>query len=168
MFEKSTIKGVPKSEENLTKVNDGYYVYGQNIQRQYSNPVLMDKKYLQKIKTNEPILAYTSSVGEIGMISESFYRTGNNGAFQGLFSKMTSNSLSIMKFILTSTKLHFKDLGYGTSMSNIMNMVIKLPLKNGEIDFEFIENFMVELEKQKIDRLKSYLESVGLSNVNSK
>ncbi len=62
-------------------------MFGQNIKYQYPQGILLDKKYLQSVDYQHPILGYTSSVGEIGIIKEPFYRSGDNGAFQGLFSK---------------------------------------------------------------------------------
>ena len=51
---------------------------------------------------NEPIkIFYTSSVGEIGMICESFYRSGDNGAFQGLLPKFTDYNKKHILFILS-------------------------------------------------------------------
>lgn len=87
LFIKKTVKGYPKSKENLTPVKNGYYVYGQNIKHQYNFKILMNDIYLYKIELGHPILAYTSSVGEIGLIEESFYRSGDNGAFQALIPK---------------------------------------------------------------------------------
>lgn len=81
MFEKRTIRGVPKNEENLEENSKGYHIFGQNIKYQYPQKILVNSKYLTQVEENKPILAYTSSTCQIGMIKESFYRTGNNGAF---------------------------------------------------------------------------------------
>ena len=42
LFIKKTVKGYPKSKENLTPVKNGYYVYGQNIKHQYNFKILMN------------------------------------------------------------------------------------------------------------------------------
>ena len=81
------MKGYPKTAEDMTENENGYPVYGQNIQWKYAHKLLLDEKYLHRVDPDYPILAYTSSVGEIGMIDEDFYRSGDNGAFQGLFPK---------------------------------------------------------------------------------
>ena len=158
MFEKKTIKGVPKNEENLTPNENGFYMYGQNILRQYNYKILLDSKYLQIVDENYPILAYASSVGEIGLIKESFYRSGNNGAFQGLFSKEHKYTLNELQFILSSIKTQFRFFNYGTSMADVVNLKIQLPLKEKSlafsnpcdnvknIDFDFMESFIRELE----------------------
>lgn len=100
LFIKKTVKGYPKSKENLTPVKNGYYVYGQNIKHQYNFKILMNDIYLYKIELGHPILAYTSSVGEIGLIEESFYRSGDNGAFQALIPKDNQISKYELQYII--------------------------------------------------------------------
>lgn len=41
---------------------------------------------------------------------------------------------------------------------------IQLPTKNGEIDFEFIENFIAQLEAEKMTQLEAYLLASGLKD----
>jgi hypothetical protein len=147
LFIKKTIKGVPKKDEDLTENPNGYHIFGQNIKYQYEHKVLMDEKYLQTVESHKPILAYTSSVGEIGMIAESFYRTGDNGAFQGLFPLFDINEYA-MRYILTVLQKHFADFGYATSMANIMSMKIYLPItSDGTPDFDYMERYIRAMEK---------------------
>ena len=163
LFEKKTIRGVPKKEENLNPNEQGFYMYGQNILRQYDYKILCNEKYLQRVDENYPILAYASSVGEVGLIKESFYRSGNNGAFQGLFPKK-KYSFRVMLYIVASLKLHFKQFNYDTSMADVINLKISLPIKDGEIDYEFMEKFIAELEAEQIAELEAYLTAAGLKN----
>ena len=44
------------------------------------------------------------------------------------------------------------------------NIKIQLPTKNGEIDFEFMESFIAELEAERIAELSAYLSVSGLDN----
>jgi hypothetical protein len=46
----------------------------------------------------------------------------------------------------------------------VKNQIIKLPIKNGEIDFDFIESFVAELEAQRVAELESYLQVTGLKD----
>ena len=87
LFDKKTIKGVPKIEEDLTENTNGYHVFGQNIKYQYPQKVLLNEKYLQVVKPEKPILAYISIVGEIGIIKKRFYRTEEKSEYRGLFQK---------------------------------------------------------------------------------
>jgi hypothetical protein len=64
----------------------------------------------------------------------------------------------------------YKSLGnkysWGDSISNgkIQTDKVTLPIKNDEIDFEFMESFIVELEAERIVVLEAYLLSAGLIN----
>lgn len=164
MFDKKTIKGIPKSEENLEENVNGYHVFGQNISYQYPQKVINDSKYLTVLEKNKPIIAYTSSTAQIGIINESFYRTGNNGAFQGLFPKFSENNFNIMVFILECIKRTFIDFGYNTSMANVLDIKIQVPIKNQELDFDFMNTFIAELEAERIAELSAYLKVSGLDN----
>jgi len=41
---------------------------------------------------------------------------------------------------------------------------IQLPFKNGKIDFDFIENFICDLEKERIIKLEAYIVATGLKD----
>lgn len=129
LFTKKTMKGYPKVKKNLEENPNGYYVYGQNIQRQHPQKILMDEIYLHRVDPEHPILAYISSVGEIGLIDEDFYRSGDNGAFQGLFPKDRKYSKLEVLYFLSALKKRFADFGYTTGMSEIMSLTILLPIQ---------------------------------------
>ncbi len=171
LFEKRTMKGYPKKDENLTENKNGYHIFGQNIKHQYPQKVLLDEKYLHRISPKKPILAYASSVGEIGLIKESFYRSGDNGAFQGLFPRFKDYNVRHLLFILSKLENIFNDFGYATGMSDVLNLKISLPLKPAaktqtlkDIDFHFMEKFIAELEQCRLAELEAYLKATGLSD----
>lgn len=173
IFIKKTVRGIPKSEEDLTENVQGYHVFGQNIKYQYSYKVLWDDKYLTRVDSNYPILAYTSSVGEIGIITESFYRTGDNGAFQGLFPR-TKIKLMAMLYILACLQKRFTVFDYSTSMANIVGLTLELPViehadSNHEytvddIDWQYMEDRIKELEEDRIKELDAYLKATNLDD----
>lgn len=143
LFTKKTMKGYPKKAESYEEVENGYHIYGQNIGWQYPYKVLMDEQYLHKVESDKPILAYTSSVGEIGLINESFYRSGDNGAFQGLFPIGYHPNLLQMQFVLSILKKEFEAFRYDTSMQNTMDITFKLPITStGEPDWQYMEDYM--------------------------
>lgn len=140
------MKGFPKRDENLSENIDGYHIFGQNIKYQYPQKVLLDEKYLHKIEPEKPILAYTSSASEIGMIAESFYRSGDNGAFQGLFPKFKDyNKKHILYFLATLSK-YFVNFGYSTGMSNVLSLVIPVPYVQNKLAFKYMESYIKALE----------------------
>lgn len=163
LFEKKTMLGVPKYAENLIENNDGYHIFGQNISYQYPQKVLLDEKYLHKVDENYPILAYTSSAAEIGMIKESFYRTGDNGAFQGLIPKEKYNRYHILYF-LTLLERYFSNFGYSTSMANIIDLNIELPVINNSIALDFMESYIKIFELGCMECLEEYFVTNGLNS----
>lgn len=48
--------------------------------------------------------------------------------------------------------------------SEVINAEISLPVQNGEIDFEFMDTFIAELEAERIAELSAYLKESGLDN----
>ena len=44
------------------------------------------------------------------------------------------------------------------------NLNIKLPVKDGKIDFDFMESFIAELEAERVAELSAYLKISGLDN----
>lgn len=52
----------------------------------------------------------------------------------------------------------------GYKLEDIKAHIIKLPVKNGKIDFEFMESFIAELEAQRIAELEAYLSITGLKD----
>lgn len=177
LFEKKTMKGYPKVKENLDTNETGYHVYGQNIMWQYPQKVVMDEIYLHKVNPEHPILAYTSSVGEIGMIDESFYRSGDNGAFQGLFPKWENNRYEV-QYVLSILRRYFTNFGYSTSMANIIDLIFILPIQtdtnntpvidqnhtyhpDGYIpDWTYMEKYIRAIEKVVIKNVVDYKDSV--------
>lgn len=69
-------------------------------------------------------------------------------------------------FITNSLRFLNKIYGYDNMClwSKIKDRKIKLPKKDGKIDFEFMEDFVAELKKQSVSRIKEYLKMEGLGN----
>ncbi|HCS32680.1 MAG TPA: restriction endonuclease [Eubacterium sp.] len=72
---------------------------------------------------------------------------------QGLFFSISLNYLS-------------REFGYENmcSWEKIKSKTIQLPQSNGEIDFDFMESFIAELEAQRIAELSAYLKVSGFDN----
>ena len=159
VFDKKTVKGYPKKIEDLTSVKDGYHTFGQNIYYQHSQRIKMPDKYLFKV--TRPILAYASSTGSVGMINESFYRSGDNGAFQALLPKFNDERATTMLFILVIMKRVFAQFNYNTNVRGILDIDIELPVNStGEIDFDYMQNYICAMEKQTIKGAVEYKDRV--------
>lgn len=71
-------------------------------------------------------------------------------------------------FIASALKMSLNNFGYGSQLSSSklkeLEFIIQLPVKNGKIDFEFIEEFIAELEAERIAELEAYLVATGLKD----
>lgn len=65
----------------------------------------------------------------------------------------------------TALRATFSD-GYANypTLDKLKNLKIKLPTRNGEIDFAFMERFIAELEAERMAELEAYLVASGLKD----
>ena len=71
------------------------------------------------------------------------------------------------QFFLTAMEKSFSSFSWGSSSFNVKiieNQIVKIPVKDGKPDFEFMESFIAELEAERIEELEAYLEVTGLSD----
>lgn len=85
-----------------------------------------------------------------------------------VFSLKPKFDISDNQGLFLANSLHFlyKFFGYDNmcSWEKIKSEKIQLPTKNGEIDFDFMESFIAELEAERMAQLTSYLKASGLDN----
>lgn len=71
-------------------------------------------------------------------------------------------------FIAATLNIALSGFGYGSQLSSSklksLDFKIKLPVKNGQIDFDFMERFIAELEAERIAELEAYLTATGLKD----
>ena len=158
-FDEGKLKLLSNKQENLiefigrTRINNGI------------------KGYVERLKL-EPNMENTISISQIGTITAQI-RTKKWYASQNIFILSKKGdyekliSLYVVSSINKSLRGSFSD-GYGNypTLSKLKDLVIQLPTKNNEPDFEFMENFISILEKEKIDKLDSYISVSGLKNYN--
>ncbi len=74
-------------------------------------------------------------------------------------------SIKVLLFIVSSWKKCIPNLGYSRHWSLAKNALFSLPIEqNNKIDFNFIETFIKELEKEQTSQLDVYLEASGLKD----
>lgn len=125
------------------------------------------KGYLKRLEI-EPNPSDVISVSQIGTIVAQI-RTEKWYASQNIFSLSPKNgyekliSLFGVAAVNKSLKGSFSD-GYGNypTLKKLKDLKIQLPTKNGEIDFDFMEQFIAELEAERIAELEAYLLATGL------
>ena len=70
----------------------------------------------------------------------------------------------IAKFIVSSINSIIGTIEYGkNTASRLKNYVIQLPVIDSKIDFEFMERYVEEIEKERIQKLEEYLNEIGLT-----
>lgn len=80
--------------------------------------------------------------------------------------KFSANEKLLHFFTSTIEKsIKFK-FGYENKAgwAKVQEEKIQLPTKNGEIDFEFMESFIAELEAERVEELEAYLVATGLKD----
>lgn len=86
---------------------------------------------------------------------------------QHLVPKFTPFNRAIASVIISACRIATtKKYDYGNKFNrDAMNKTkIHLPTKNGQLDFDFMESYMAELEKERLEKLKAYLKSSKLND----
>lgn len=86
---------------------------------------------------------------------------------QHLVPKTKPFNKSIASVIISASRISTsKQYDYGNKFNRVeMNKTkIQLPTKNGKIDFEFMENFIAELETERIKNLETYIVATCLKD----
>lgn len=138
------------------------------------------------------VVRMSSNNGQKGFINEDeiYLNDGNTIAFGQDTATMfyqehpyfTGDKIKILKtknkrfnkknaqFFISTMSKSFSSFSWGSSSFNvniIENQKITLPVsKNKEIDFDFMESFIAELEAERISELKAYLKATGLKDYN--
>lgn len=73
-------------------------------------------------------------------------------------------SMKSLMFITSAWRRCIPDKGYARHWSLAEKAVFQLPTRNGKIDFDFMENFIAELEAQRYAELEAYFLVTGLKD----
>lgn len=74
------------------------------------------------------------------------------------------HNIRCLLWIITAWQKQIPNLGYARHWKIAKNCIVELPTKNGEIDFDFMESFVAELEAQRVAELSAYLKVSGYDN----
>lgn len=147
----------------ITVLNDGKYPY---IVRMGTNNgrkgfIKEDVSYLNEGNT----ISFGQDTATM-FYQEKPYFTGDK--IKILKSKENCFSNKNAHFFISAMMKSFSSFSWGSSSFNInviKKQLLTLPVKeNGNIDFDFIESFMAELEAERIAELEAYLSVTGLDN----
>ena len=70
----------------------------------------------------------------------------------------------ILLFVISVWYKQIPNLGYARHWKVAKNCTLLLPTKNGQINLDFMEKFVAELEVQRIAELENYLSAAGLKD----
>lgn len=113
----------------------------------------------------KPTILIHSNNQNIVFLETPFYLKDGHGATSVLQCEKL-NRVNQMFIIASIDKVIKRKYSYNNKATKIelKNTVIKLPIKNGKVDFEFMENYISELETQHITKLENFLSASGLGN----
>ena len=154
-----------KLEELKDEIEKKYPFYGQSTS---NNGIISYNQLTNKVlnnKNGKPTILIHSNNQNIVYLETPFYLKDGHGATSVLQSEDLSEK-NQMFVIASIDKVIKSKYSYNNKATKIelKNTVIKLPIKNGKIDFEFMESFIVELELERILEIEAYLEASGLKN----
>ena len=153
--------------------------HANNIQKIYEKPLKNTFAYVVRTTQNNGIRGYiieneqyANDENTLSFAQDTFtvfyqkqkYFTGNKvKVLKPKFDNITEN---IMKYITVSFQKALSRLswGIGSTVDSIKNTKISLPTKNHKIDFDFMEEFIKEVENTKLQKIKEYLKENNLDN----
>jgi len=113
------------------------------------------------VSEENPIyLVFGDHTRSLNIVFHSFNVTDN----VKVLSLKDSYSIKILLYIISSWQKGVPNLGYSRHWSIAKKVLFKVPVKNGVIDFAFMENFIAELEAERLAELEAYLSATGLQD----
>ena len=142
-----------------------YPFYGQAT---IDNGIISYNQLTKKVKNNKlgkPTILIHSNNQNIVYLETPFYLKDGHGATSVLQCEEL-NRINQMFIIAAIDKVIKHKYSYNNKATKIelKNTRIKLPVKNGNIDFEFMERFVADLEAERMATLHKYLQENGLND----
>lgn len=136
--------------------------------------------YVTRTSSNQGILQETGFVNEnnlneanvwsLGLLQMDFFyrkRKWYAGQFvRKIVPKFdtTNNNVKFFSSVLNKLKPILSQVLIRNIDETFKEQMIPLPTKNNQVDFDFIESFIAELETEHITKLKAYLQTIELEN----
>ena len=160
-----TIEGTKSLDSNaITFEKEGINIIG----RTFENNGIQGKISKRNFEPNKPFTITATVIGNYKYVKyqkEPYYCSQN-------INKLTPKNLKVWNeriayFFVTNIQkfvsLYNHQQG-GYKLEDIKNHIISLPIKNNEIDFDFMESYIRELEEDRIRELSAYLKVSGFDN----
>ncbi len=154
-----------KLEELKDETEMFYPFYGQST---INNGIISYHQLTNNVlnnKSGKPTILIHSNNQNIVYLETPFYLKDGHGATSVLQCEKL-NKINQMFIVASIDKVIKSKYSYNHKATKIelKNTVIKLPIKNGKIDFDFMESFIAELETERLAELEAYLLATGLKD----
>lgn len=157
-----TIKGNPQlNKDSFTFSEDGEYPY-------FTRTVMNNgiSGYVSYLDDEHKISGNCLAVGMMGM--QFFYM--ENDFYAGQFTKraipktfkLTKRTATYFTSLINRNQKVFQNVLVRNFEQEFKKTKIQLPIKGADIDFEFMESFIVKLEANRIAPLKTHLKNMGI------
>lgn len=160
MFAISTSRGYDAGKMNFVQKSSDTYEFIGRTQTDYGL-----QGYVKKLDS-KPNKAHCISISQIGAIhaqlrQKEWYSSQNMFILKPNIEKLFNQWL-----IVVINRVLSKYSGYSSypTLSSLKEEIILLPTCNNQIDFEFMDTFIAELEAERIAELSAYLKVSGLDN----
>lgn len=156
----------PLKLDNLKDESEPFYpFYGQAT---IDNGIISYNQLTKSVLNNhlgKPTILIHSNNQNIVYLETPFYLKDGHGATSVLQCEKL-NRINQMFIIASIDKVIKRKFSYNNKATKIelKNTVIKLPVKNKKVDFDFMESFITEIESERINKLETYLIASGLNN----
>lgn len=148
---------------NVLENGDHPYVVRMGSNNGQKGYIVEDEKYLNDGNT----ISFGQDTATM-FYQEKPYFTGDK--IKILKAKDKRFSKKNAQFYISTMAKSFSTFSWGSSSFNvniIKNQKITLPIcKDGKIDFEFMENYIETIERERIAKLEAYLQATGLKDYN--
>ncbi|MGU8793917.1 restriction endonuclease subunit S [Clostridium perfringens] len=159
-----------KPTKAYKKTNDQLFDADGNIPVVTNSSVNNGVSGYSKMKPTEQgnIITYSDTTTSEGIFYQPYDFVGYSH-IQGLYPKLYKNkwnASTLIFIVVLFKKVAAGRFNYGNKFNRAIasEFLIHLPTQNGEIDFEFMESFVAELEAQRVAELEAYLLSTGLKD----
>ena len=166
---------------DLFEVNSSKKIFHANtLENIYNEQISNSLPYVVRTTKNNGIVGYinenqiyANEANTLSFAQDTFtvfyqkqkYFTGNK--VKVLKSKFDLKNSNVMHFLVACFQKVLANLswGDGSTVTSIKQIKIQLPInKDGDIDFEFMESFVAELEAERVAELEAYLAAASLKD----
>ena len=123
--------------------------------------IFENKAYLNEGNT----LSFAQDTFSVFYQAEEYFTGNKVKVLKSKFSEFNSKNRSLIWFQIFNFVLQSCTWGLGSNVSSISEIKILLPTLGGKINFSFMEKFIEELERERVEELDAYLAVTGFKRL---